>query len=106
MSRQKTYHTAFASADAKLCEAFFDKLSGRESARIFLIVCNTMYAWYVYGPNLRTTGLVRGVEIEYLHVLRICVLFEAVLNMGRDHYCHLGADPEFLTVNIKCTGAT
>ena len=27
MSRQKTYHTAFASADAKLCEAFFDKLA-------------------------------------------------------------------------------
>ena len=26
MSRQKTYNTAFASADAKLCEAFFDKL--------------------------------------------------------------------------------
>ena len=29
MSRQKTDHTAFASADAKLCEAFFDKLSAR-----------------------------------------------------------------------------
>ena len=29
MSRQKTYNTAFASADAKLCEAFFDKLSAR-----------------------------------------------------------------------------
>ena len=27
MSRQKTYNNAFASADAKLCEAFFDKLS-------------------------------------------------------------------------------
>ena len=27
MSRQKTYNTAFASADAKLCEAFFDKLA-------------------------------------------------------------------------------
>ena len=26
MSRQKTDRTAFASADAKLCEAFFDKL--------------------------------------------------------------------------------
>ena len=26
MSRQKTYNNAFASADAKLCEAFFDKL--------------------------------------------------------------------------------
>ena len=27
MSRQKTYNNAFASADAKLCEAFFDKLN-------------------------------------------------------------------------------
>ena len=29
MSRQKTDLTAFASADAKLCEAFFDKLGFR-----------------------------------------------------------------------------
>ena len=32
MSRQKTDHTAFASADAKLCEAFFDKLCKKSSA--------------------------------------------------------------------------
>ena len=29
MSRQKTDNIAFASADAKLCEAFFDMLSRR-----------------------------------------------------------------------------
>ena len=29
MSRQKTDHTAFASADAKLCEAIFDKMNRR-----------------------------------------------------------------------------
>ena len=32
VSRQKTDFTTFASADAKLCEAFFDRMSGRERA--------------------------------------------------------------------------
>ena len=45
MSRQKTYHTAFASADAKLCEAFFDKL---DAARMLCIRA----AWCFYGRRI------------------------------------------------------
>ena len=41
MSRQKTDHTAFASADAKLCEAFFDKLT--KAAAVFR--CGPVRYW-------------------------------------------------------------
>ena len=43
MSRQKTYNNAFASADAKLCEAFFDKLKKRAGGALF---CVYIYIYY------------------------------------------------------------
>ena len=38
MSRQKTDHTAFASADVKLCEAFFDRLDSRRLDKAAAVV--------------------------------------------------------------------
>ncbi len=43
MSRQKTYNTAFASADAKLCEAFFDKLENTTGK------CSPVVFWRFIG---------------------------------------------------------
>ncbi len=50
MSRQKTYNTAFASADAKLCEAFFDKLNSRSQyERLFVFVFGRAFFYTMYG---------------------------------------------------------
>ncbi len=50
MSRQKTYNTAFASADAKLCEAFFDKLNSRsQHERLFVFVFGRAFFYTMYG---------------------------------------------------------
>ena len=48
MSRQKTYHTTFASADAKLCEAFFDKLNRTASIEAVRRVCQYNIRYVVF----------------------------------------------------------
>ena len=58
MSRQKTYHTAFASAGAKLCEAFFDKLNRTASIEAVRRVWQYII-WYAVFP-LRSLPLRRS----------------------------------------------
>ena len=54
MSRQKTYHTAFASADAKLCEAFFDKL--KPEGRVAALRLNSYFTFFFTPPGISRGG--------------------------------------------------